>query len=134
MNPNKVRSHVEIDHVVGPSDTAQRWGGDLPVLATPVLVWLSEVAAVESLEAALDEDEASVSVRHDARQLTTVVEGSAVVVRVTSVGASPRVAVFDIEASDHNGIMFRSMHVREIVKVHGSDDVCHGYRGLFGVR
>ncbi|MEU6131148.1 hypothetical protein ABZ805_18410 [Saccharopolyspora sp. NPDC047091] len=127
MNPDKVRGHVEIDHVVGPSDTADHWGGDLPVLATPVLVWLSELAAVEALQGALDDDESSVSVQHDAKQLTTVLEGSVIVVRVTSVGASHQVAVFDVEASDHNGIMFRSMHVREIVKLRSTPARHGGY-------
>lgn len=116
MRTNKVRHQVQIDHVVAPSDTAHCWGGDLPIMATPLLVWLSEIAALEALELALDEDEASVSVTHEAQQLAPVFEGSAIIVRVTSINTSAHFAMFDVEASDHNGIMFRSVHVREIVK------------------
>ncbi|MER6693767.1 hypothetical protein ABT329_33035, partial [Streptomyces minutiscleroticus] len=36
-------------HVVGPRDLATAWDNDVEVLATPVLLWLSEVTAMDVL-------------------------------------------------------------------------------------
>ena len=42
-----------ITHVVKEADTAANWGNELPVLATPVLLWLSEIAAMEVIGSGL---------------------------------------------------------------------------------
>lgn len=56
-------------HRVTECDSAKRWRNDLPVLATPLLLWLSEVTAMEALAEYLEEDEMTVGLSHESSHL-----------------------------------------------------------------
>jgi len=57
------------EHRVSADDTAQHWGNDLPVLATPVLLWLGEVTAMRALADYLNDGEMTVGLAHDSAHL-----------------------------------------------------------------
>ena len=105
-------SHV---HVVTPADTADNWGNDLPVLATPVLLWLGEVTAMNAVQEFLEDDEMTVGVSHDSSHLAPTLVGQEV--RLTAVLRERRGSKlrFEVRAHDGETDVLHGVHTRAVV-------------------
>jgi fluoroacetyl-CoA thioesterase len=116
MKSELIKPVGRLRHVVRAEDTARCWGNELPVLATPVLLWLGEMAAMAALSDAIEDDEMSVGVAHDSHHAAPTLEGAEVRVEAVPVDVGERHVTFQVRASDHNGVVFSGTHSRGIVK------------------
>lgn len=103
-------------HTVRDADCATNWANDLPVLATPVLLWLGETTAMQVIESALADGEMSVGYAHtSAEHLAATPAGWTVTVTATLTRVDGRMLEFSIEASDTRDLIFRGTHVRAVI-------------------
>lgn len=94
---------AELSHTVTSSDAAERWANELPVLATPILLWLAEVTCMRALEEALAPSEMTLGLTHEMHHLAP-----------TPVGDHVRVFA-ELEAVLNGRLSFR-------VRAHDSED------------
>ncbi len=108
---------------VGEDDTALAVGsGDVPVLATPRLIVLCEVAALAALAPCLEEGETSVGVAVDVRHLAPTVVGRSVVAEARLDAVDGRRLTFVVRAvelgnggGENDKEVARGRHVRVLV-------------------
>lgn len=103
------------EHCVADADTAVHWGNDLPVLATPVLLWLGEITAMRALAPHLDDGEMTVGLAHDSAHLAPTLAGQLVRITATLREHAGRTLVFDIEGRDEYDVILRGTHTRAVV-------------------
>ncbi|WP_017613960.1 thioesterase family protein [Nocardiopsis salina] len=108
-------SHT-IEHVVAPSDTAANWGNALDVLATPVLLWLGEVACQQLMEKAVGPGEMSLGVAHNSAHLAPTVLGDHVKITATLERCSDRKFSFRVQAWDSRSCVLQGTHTRAVVQ------------------
>ena len=107
---------ARLDHVVQDGDTARHWGNDVPVLATPVLLWLSEIAAMRVTDDVLAaEGRMTVGAHHDTAHLAPTLAGETVTVEATLTERTDRTLVFAVSAHDSRGPVLRGEHRRGII-------------------
>jgi predicted thioesterase len=104
-----------IRHTVTDEDCARRWGNDLQVLATPVLLWLSEIAAMEVIAPAVPATTMTVGLSHDSAHLAPTPVGDVVTVTATLTGACGKRLTFAVEAADSRDTVLRGVHERAAV-------------------
>jgi predicted thioesterase len=114
------RATGQADLVVGEAHTAIAAGsGDLPVLATPMMIALMEAAACAALAGHLPYDVTSVGARVDVRHLAPSAVGSSVAARAHVIEVSESAVTFAVEAThDRSGEHLpigRGTHVRVLV-------------------
>jgi fluoroacetyl-CoA thioesterase len=102
-------------HTVQAADCASNWGNDLPVLATPVLLWLAETTAMRVVDAFLDVDEMTVGYGHDAKHLAPTPAGWTVRIEACLTRVEGRLLHFDVTARDDQETIFTGVHVRAVV-------------------
>jgi predicted thioesterase len=110
----------EAIHVVGTSDTAIAVGsGDLPVLATPILVALMEAAACNALAGHVPEQLTSVGYGIDVRHLAPSPLGAQVTARASITEVRGAKVTFEVTAQHEVGSrradIGRGTHARVIV-------------------
>jgi predicted thioesterase len=119
--PADLSAHHE--HVVTDAETARHWGNELPVLATPVLLWLGEITAMRAVADHLGSQEMTLGVAHNSAHLAPTPVGHCVTVSATLRQQQGRILVFDVEARDRDEVVLRGTHTRAVVD-----------RGRFGSR
>lgn len=67
-----------IEYSVEEKDLATNWRNDLPVVSTPVLVWLCEIAAMDELSHSLGVDIFTVGFSHECKHVGGVRQGSSI--------------------------------------------------------
>ena len=102
-------------HRVAEPDTARRWRNDLPVLATPVLLWLSEVTAMAALADYLEDDEMTVGLSHESSHLAATPLGWQVSLTARLVERRGNKLVFEVSAHDATDEVLRGRHTRAVV-------------------
>ena len=102
-------------HQVTDSDTAARWRNDLPVLATPVLLWLSEITAMEALAEYLEDDEMSVGLSHESSHLAATPVGREVTLTAALVQRRGSRLTFEVSAHDGTDEVLRGTHTRAVI-------------------
>jgi fluoroacetyl-CoA thioesterase len=116
MLPLPIGSQAVHQHVVRSADTATQWGNELPVLATPVLLWLAEITTMRVLETALEDGEMTVGYKHaDAQHLAATPADWTVTLQATLVAADGKLLTFEIEGRDASDVVYRGTHVRAVV-------------------
>lgn len=106
-------------HQVVEADTATRWRNNLPVLATPVLLWLSELAAMDALADYLEPDEMTVGLSHDSRHIAASLAGQQVRLTAVLVEQQGRRLVFEVTGHDGLDEVLRGRHTRALVSRSG---------------
>ncbi len=106
--------------VVGPEHTAIAAGsGDLPVLATPVMLALMEAAACDALDGRLPPGHTSVGIHADVRHVAASPLGAHVTAVAEVVETSGARVTFAVRAEMQTGIeptpIGRGTHVRVVV-------------------
>ena len=102
-------------HRVAEPDTARHWRNDLPVLATPVLLWLSEITAMAALADYLEEGEMTVGLSHDSSHLAATPLGWDVSLTARLVERRGNKLIFEVSAHDGADEVLRGRHTRAVV-------------------
>lgn len=102
-------------HVVSEADSAARWGNELPVLATPVLMWLSEIAAMRVVDPCLTPAQMTVGVSHASTHAAPTPVGATVYVTATLEAVEGRSLTFAVSAHDDHADVLAGRHVRAVV-------------------
>lgn len=89
--------------------------GDLPVLATPVMVMLMENAAMKSVADTIADDETTVGARVSVSHLRPTPLADTVNATATLVEIDGRKLTFRVIAEDSKGLVGEGTHVRYIV-------------------
>jgi fluoroacetyl-CoA thioesterase len=89
--------------------------GDLPVLATPMLVAVMEAAAVEALKDRLAPPHTSVGIDIRIKHIAATPAGETVTAKATLTSLDGRTATFSVKAEDRNGTIGSGQHVRAVV-------------------
>jgi predicted thioesterase/MFS family permease len=117
MRAPAVGSTGRYRHVVRPQDLAVSWENDLPVLATPVLLWLAERASMQVLASALSDGEMTVGYAHEeARHLAATPEGWEITMTATLESVDRSRLRFRVEAHDGHDVVYQGVHVRAVVQ------------------
>ncbi|NIJ14280.1 fluoroacetyl-CoA thioesterase [Saccharomonospora amisosensis] len=96
---------------------ATSWANDLPVLATPIVLWWTELVAMNLMAPALAVGELTVGAGHEGVQhLAPTGLGETVRVTAELTGADRGKATFDVRAVDSAGVVYRASHTRAVVK------------------
>lgn len=104
------------EHVVRAEDCATNWENDLPVLATPVLLWLAEVTSMKAVEGVLEPSEMTVGFKHDnAQHVAATPEAWTVNVTAIVTEVDGRMLTFSVEAHDGVEVVYRGTHVRAVI-------------------
>ncbi|KPA90979.1 MULTISPECIES: thioesterase family protein [Pseudomonas] len=102
-------------HTVQPIDLATHWNNDIPALATPILLWLSELAAMMAIEGLLPDTLMTVGIAHDSQHLAPTPAGFTLSVRATVIQATDKSIEFAVEASDGSERILSGLHTRAVV-------------------
>ncbi|GGY10434.1 thioesterase [Streptomyces minutiscleroticus] len=102
-------------HVVGPRDLATAWDNDVEVLATPVLLWLSEVTAMDVLGDHLTEGWMTVGLNHDSAHLAPTPAGEEITVTAMLTEVDGKLLTFSVEARDSRAVILRGVHGRAVI-------------------
>jgi fluoroacetyl-CoA thioesterase len=103
-------------HRVEAGDLATAWANDVPVLATPVLVWWAELAAMEALAEHLPAGWMSVGAVHEVEHAGPSLAGAEVEVTAELVAVDRRRCRFRVEVIDGARVVFRGHHERGVVE------------------
>jgi fluoroacetyl-CoA thioesterase len=104
-----------LTYKVNAGDLATAWRNDVPVLATPVLLWLSELAAMRAIADTLAEGQMTVGLSRDSTHLAPTPEGWSVQISASLTQIEGRRLVFAVEARDGRDVVLQGTHVRAIV-------------------
>ncbi|MFJ3224528.1 thioesterase family protein [Streptomyces sp. NPDC086783] len=102
-------------HVVGPRDSATAWENDVDVLATPILLWLSEVTAMDVLSEEITTPWMTVGLNHDSAHVAPTPVGEEITVTATLTEVDGKVLTFAVEARDSRAVILRGVHGRAVV-------------------
>lgn len=95
---------------------ATAWDNDLPVLATPIVVWWTELVAMRLMQRMLGPGEMTVGAGHDrVRHLAPTGLGRRVAVHAECLKVTPGRAVFEVSAGDAAGTVYEGIHSRAVV-------------------
>src|SRR5205823_3163528 len=106
---------AETRHIVRGEELAVHWGGDLPVLASPVLIGLIETACMAATDQRLEAGQITAGFGFALQHLAPTPEGGEVTIAVKVVEASGRKITYAVTAQDSHGIIAQGHHVRAIL-------------------
>ena len=102
-------------HVVTQEDLASNWGGEIPVLASPVLMGLLEQTCAMATDEKLPKGKITVGVGFDVLHLAPTPAQEAVTLVATLTEINGRQLQYFVEARDSKGVIFSGKHFRGIV-------------------
>ncbi|MFJ4338339.1 MULTISPECIES: thioesterase family protein [unclassified Streptomyces] len=102
-------------HVVGPRDSATAWENDVDVLATPVLLWLGEVTAMDVLREEITAPWMTLGLNHDSAHVAPTPVGEEITVTATLTEVDGKILTFAVEARDSRAVILRGVHGRAVV-------------------
>ncbi len=94
---------------------ATAWENDVPVLATPILLWWGELAAMDAVATVIGAPWMTVGVHHDATHLAPTVEGAEVEVTARLRSIDDALLTFEVTAHDGSREVLRGRHTRGVV-------------------
>jgi len=103
---------AHLTHKVTERNLVTNWSNDVPVLATPILLWLSERAYIQAIE--LERTEISVGVGHNAEHLAPTPLDFTVTIQATEEVRGNRL-IFDVEGHDGRDLILKGVHVHQVV-------------------
>lgn len=102
----------QIVYRVGLRDLASAWANEFPVLATPVLLWIAELACMRAVEGRLAENEITLGLTHKSSHVGASLLNADVEVRAILTEIDHRNLEFQIEATDQGRVVLKGSHVR----------------------
>lgn len=104
-----------LEHIVRPVDLATAWANDVPVMATPVLLWLAELACMKAIEGSMPDGRMTLGVAHDMRHLAPTPEGGLITLRAELVESDGKLLTFQVRAHDGSDTVLEGRHTRGLV-------------------
>jgi fluoroacetyl-CoA thioesterase len=126
-----VGSSSTLEHEVRERDLATAYANDLPVLATPVLLWLAEVAAMRAIEDELEPGAMTVGAAHRARHLAATPRGRTVSVSARLVAVDGARLRFEVSGRDETEAILAGEHDRFLVEAGRFKDRVRRKEGSF---
>ncbi len=111
----KIGTCATIEHIVCAKDLATAWKNDVPVLATPTLLWLAELAAMKAIEGTVPDGAMTVGVSHTMKHLAPTPIGFKVMIEAKVTGITRQLVTFDITAHDGNELVLVGTHERAVI-------------------
>ena len=105
-----------LEHIVRPQDLATAWANDVPVMATPVLLWLAELACMKAIEG--ERARRPYDPRCGARDAPTLPrrpKGGLITLQAELVESDGKLLTFRVRASDGSETVLEGRHVRGLV-------------------
>jgi fluoroacetyl-CoA thioesterase len=107
--------HGKFIYRVQAKDLAQQWGNPFPVLSTPSLLWLAELAAMKAIEGHLTDDQITLGLAHNSKHLAASFEGADIEVSASLTGRTEKTLDFDVQAYDGSRPIFSGTHSRALI-------------------
>lgn len=104
-----------IIHQVEECDLATNWRNDVPVLATPVLLWYAELACMQAISGTLPASQVTLGYGHDMQHLAPTPLAWTIQIEARLQNIDNKLLSFRIQASDGAEIILSGTHVRAIV-------------------
>lgn len=104
-----------LTHKVVDADLATSWQNDVPVLATPILLWLTELACMRAVEGALEDGRMTLGYGHESKHLAPTPRGWSVQIEAELCAIEGKILTFEIRVHDGQDEVFRGRHTRAIV-------------------
>ena len=111
----KIGTKGLLSHCVADHDLATHWANDVPVLATPVLLWLAELAAIRAIGDCLDPALMTLGYSHDVRHLAPTPKGWIVQIEAEVISIDEKIISFEITGSDGVDVVLSGVHKRGVV-------------------
>jgi fluoroacetyl-CoA thioesterase len=108
-------SHT-INHVPRQSDLATAWSNDLPVVATPVLLWLTEICSMKLLQDELGPGEMCVGYGHDSKHLRPALATPELQVSARLESIQRPFATFEVQVTQAGRVIVSGRHTRAIIE------------------
>ncbi len=105
-----------IIHQVEESDLATSWRNDVPVLATPVLLWYAELACMQAISGTLAPSQMTLGFGHEMRHLAPTPNGWTIQIEARLREIDTKILSFDVRASDGAEIILSGVHTRAIIE------------------
>ncbi|WP_250282034.1 MULTISPECIES: thioesterase, FlK family [unclassified Frankia] len=106
---------AQLIHTVAEIDCADRWANELPVLATPVLLWLAELACMDATATAVDGSQMTLGLSHSSTHLAPTLLGDTIVINATLTKVEGGTLEFTVHADDSNDRILSGIHQRAVV-------------------
>jgi fluoroacetyl-CoA thioesterase len=104
-----------LTHRVADADLATSWQNDVPVLATPILLWLCELACMRAVEGALDDGRMTLGYGHESKHLAATPKDWTVQIAAELRAIDGKILTFEISAHDGQDEVFLGRHTRAVV-------------------
>ncbi len=115
-----------IEYSVEEKDLATNWRNDLPVVSTPVLVWLCEIAAMDELSHSLGVDIFTVGFSHECKHVGACGRGARLKASVSLLDSDGATFSFDCSVYHNSQLLMKSIHTRKkVVKEKILDELSH---------
>lgn len=105
-----------LEHIVCEKDLATAWRNNVPVLATPILLWLAELAAMKAVEEDMPDGVMTVGMSHSMRHLAPTPIGFSVLVEAKVTAVVGSFITFDVTAHNGSELILLGTHERAIVE------------------
>jgi fluoroacetyl-CoA thioesterase len=115
MRPLTAGLSATFIHRVQLTDLAQAWGNPFPVLATPILLWLSEIAAMKAVEECLNEDQITLGLAHNSKHLGASFEGADIEISARLTAWTDKTLEFEVQAHDRARLVLSGTHTRAVL-------------------
>lgn len=114
--PLKLKSKGVVIHQVQEGELATNWQNDVPVLATPVLLWLAELACMRAIENSLESGKMTLGYAHDIRHMSPTPVGWTISIEAELVkNENDKLLTFKVQAQDTEDVILSGSHTRAIV-------------------
>lgn len=102
-------------HTVEQSDLASSWKNDIPVFATPIVLWLAELACIKAIEGELEPGLITAGYRHEVYHSAPTPEGWVVNFEAELVHVEGKMLTFEISAHDGADVILSGRHIRAVL-------------------
>lgn len=102
-------------HVVAAGDLASSWQNDIPVFATPILLWLAELTCMRAVEGNLEPQYITAGYRHDVYHSAPTPEGWVVDINAELIVVDDKLLTFKVSAHDGIDVILSGKHTRALL-------------------
>jgi fluoroacetyl-CoA thioesterase len=97
-------------------DLASAWGNAFPVLATPILLWLSELVCMKAVEGCIATDQITLGLGHNSRHIGASLEGAEIAVSAVLKAWAEKTLEFTVQAHDRSRLVMEGIHTRALLQ------------------
>ena len=104
-----------LTHRVEETDLATHWRNDVPVLATPILLLLSELACMDAIDGCIAENQMTVGFKHEMSHMAPTPQNWIVQISAELIKIDGQMLTFDVVANDGEECVLTGMHTRAVI-------------------